>query len=385
MKSLLRRKLLVGGLATNILSMVGRNSSAEQKQLPEHLYPRPASSPGLPPASSTPLARCAARNSMYYGCAVNDQLYTDISFQNLVRRECTIIVSDSAMKFHALRPAPDVFDFRRASQDVDFALENGMKIRGHTLVWHRSTTPWFEDQLRTSRRWTAFEQHVRTVTAHFQGRIFGWDVVNEPFSRAADDVGGLRPSIFLECLGPTFIDVALSVAHDADPASKLYINDFFFAQPGEGTRRKMSAALNMAESLLGRGVPLHGLGLQGHLFTDAMIPREERVNFFRAIKALGLELVVTELDVHDPIPRASIAKRDEAVAGSAADFLESLAEAGGPAGILTWGLTDRYSSNNQRANRLGGPQRPLPFDSMLQSKPLADTIREALQCGYSEG
>ena len=65
-----------------------------------------------------------------------------------------------------------------------FAHEHGMKVRGHTLVWHRQTPAWvFQDssgakaspELLLAR----MKNHIAHVVTHFKGSVYAWDVVNE--------------------------------------------------------------------------------------------------------------------------------------------------------------------------------------------------------------
>jgi endo-1,4-beta-xylanase len=103
---------------------------------------------------------------------------------------------------------------------VDWALSKGMKVKGHVLVWH-VTTPDFVRDMTSDQVREQVKRHIFTTMAHFRDRIKIWDVVNE--SLAPD--GTLANNIFLQKLGPGYIEQCFRWAHEADPSAFLIYND----------------------------------------------------------------------------------------------------------------------------------------------------------------
>lgn len=97
----------------------------------------------------------------------------------------------------------------------------------------------------------------RDIVGHYKGKVYSWDVVNEPF----DDSGNFRRSIWYNNLGESYIAEAFKLAHAADPSAKLYINDYNI----EAITAKSTAMYNLVKKLKSEGVPIHGIGIQGHL------------------------------------------------------------------------------------------------------------------------
>src|SRR5207302_7761217 len=108
-----------------------------------------------------------------------------------------------------------------------------------------------------------------TLVGRYKGRVSYWDVVNE----AIDDSGNLRNTIWLQVIGPDYIDMAFRWAHEADPAAKLLYNDY----SAEGLGRKSDAVYTLVRSLLQEGVPIQGVGLQSH-FTLSSPPKIDDIS-----------------------------------------------------------------------------------------------------------
>ena len=108
-------------------------------------------------------------------------------------------------------------------------------------------------------------EHIATVVGRYKGRVAYWDVVNE----AIDDQSNLRESVWRRVIGPDYLEIAFRLAHEADPAAQLFYDDY----GAEGLNRKSNAIYEIVQTLVKRGVPIHGVGLQGH-FTLTSLPAE---------------------------------------------------------------------------------------------------------------
>ena len=313
-----------------------------------------------------------------YGAAVqSDLLASDMAYRAAVIANCQLIVPEGELKWPQLRPARGEYRFEKADSLIDFARQNKIEVRGHTLAWYAGMPEWTAAIDSRAEAERELVDHIETVVSRYRGAIPSWDVVNEPLVDWPEDATSLRPSIWTKLLGPDYLPIALRATAAVDPDTQLVINEYDveFEGPRFAARRK--ALLQLLRSLRDRNVPLHGVGLQAHLFADRAIDRDGLQEFLAEIVALKLDVLITELDVIDFELPAKVSERDALVAGMAGQFLKSVCEVVRPRAILTWGISDRYTWVPMYFKRPDGmPNRPLPFDADLKRKPLFDVIEE---------
>jgi endo-1,4-beta-xylanase len=313
-----------------------------------------------------------------YGSAVrHDALASDASYRAAVIANCQIIVPEGEMKWPDIHPARGEYRFEKADALMDFARQNGIEVRGHTLAWYGGMPAWTAAIASRAEAERELVGHIETVVSRYRGAIPSWDVVNEPLVDWPQDATSLRPSIWTKRLGPDYLPIALRAAAAVDPDARLVLNEYDveFAGPRFAARRK--ALLRLLRSLRDADVPLHGVGLQAHLFADRAIDHDGLQALLAEIKALKLDVLITELDVIDYELPGKVSERDALIAGMAGRFLASVCDVVRPKAILTWGLSDRYSWVPTYFKRADGmPNRPLPLDADFRRKPLFDVIEE---------
>jgi endo-1,4-beta-xylanase len=226
------------------------------------------------------------------GAAVN--LRTIESQQDLLATHFNSITAENDMKFIEIQPEHGQFTFEKADKLAAFAKEKGMKMRGHTLVWHNQTPDWvFEDangeQVDRETLLKRMKDHIHTVMKRYKGTIFCWDVVNEAVTDEGPEL--YRPTKWLEIIGEDYIDKAFEFAYEADPDALLFYNDY-----NESNPHKREKIYKLVKSLVDKGVPIHGVGLQAHW--NLVNPSLEDIRTaIERYASLGLKLHLTELDV----------------------------------------------------------------------------------------
>jgi len=310
----------------------------------------------------------AGRRSFRVGVAVNAAaLRGDGQYADIVGREFNLVVPENALKMGPLRPAPDEFDFSDADGIVAFAEQHGMAVRGHTLVWHRMLPEWFEKGCFTSEEVARIlRAHIQTVVDRYRGRIYAWDVVNE----AVDERGILRDSFFLRMLGPGYVADVFRWAHEADPDARLFYNDYEI----EAINPKSTAVYAMVGELCGQGMPVHGIGIQGHILVRPMLDFQSMAANVRRFRALGLDVEVTEADVRGRVPFSDNDLRDQAYVY--AELMRLCLDVSPCDAFLVWGVTDRYSWVPEA---FVGEGAPLLFDDAGCPKPAYYAVQDALQ------
>jgi endo-1,4-beta-xylanase len=234
------------------------------------------------------------------GAALNPAQYheRDERAAELVRTQFNTITPENSLKWERVHPRPGEFTFQEADRFVEFGTAAGMFMVGHTLVWHSQTPRWvFQDAeggpLDREALLERMRDHIHTVVGRYRGRIHGWDVVNE----ALNEDGTLRRSPWLEIIGQDYLEHAFRFAHEADPEAELYYNDYSLENAP-----KRAGAVALVRKLQAAGLPVHGIGTQGHYKMDWPTPAQVDSTIV-AFADLGVHVMITELDV-DLLPPA---------------------------------------------------------------------------------
>lgn len=293
-------------------------------------------------------------------------------------REFNMVVAENQMKIDATEPNKGNFTLGGANDLINFANNNNMVVRGHTLVWHSQVPSWISsDGKKNDKKWTKdqlleiMRNHINGVAGTLKGKVREWDVVNE----CLDDNQGiiwsnpsaytLRSSVWNDVIGEEFIEQAFRMAHEADPEAELFLNDYgveFMGQP------KAEALYNLAKKLVEKNVPIHGVGLQCHITTGELNARKLKDNIHR-YQELGLKCIITELDIAQADTKA-----DDAAERQAEDYcatiMAALSEENCPT-VLIWGLVD---SDSWRKDG-----NPLIYDSSVKPKEAYYAVHAALR------
>lgn len=343
------------------------------------------------------------KGAFLVGAALNPAEFTEADARSdaLIKAQFNTITPENVLKWALIHPQPDSYNFDLPDQYISFGEKNHMFIVGHNLVWHNQTPTWVfqDDKGNPVDRETLLKrlhEHIYTVVGRYKGRIKGWDVVNEAL---AED-GTLRQTPWLKIIGEDYLAKAFQYAHEADPQAELYYNDYNLENED-----KRKGALELLRKIQAQGVPITGVGIQGHYHMDS--PSNEQVDAaITAFSKLGLKVMITELDV-DVLPLAmqylgadvtvfaelqpklnpyatglpdavqqALAQR---YAGLFGVFLKHRGEL---VRVTFWGVTDGGSWLNNWPVK-GRTNYPLLFDRSGKPKPAFDAVIRA-SAGQSE-
>ena len=334
-------------------------------------------------------AHAAAHGSLY-GCAVDvHALKTDPAYAVLIREQCGIVVAENEMKWAALRPTAETFRFDDADALVAFAEANRMKIRGHNLAWHRGNPKWFDTELTATNARKVLVTHIQTVMHRYAGRMHSWDVVNEAIDVKNGWPDGLRDTVWLRLAGEGYLELAFRAAREADPKALLTYNEYGIEAESSESEQKRTATLGLLRRMLDHKVPLDALGVQSHI--AAASPKGPTygaglTRFLSSVRALGLQVFITEMEVNDRALAVDIPQRDAAVAAAYKQYLDIVLADPAVRAVLTWGITNRHTWLNGEDSRADGqPERPLPFDSDYHATQAFIAIRDAFDSRSSQG
>jgi endo-1,4-beta-xylanase len=339
-------------------------------------------------AQAVALRRLAAERGLVYGTTISAaQINNDQVFVDLVLQQAGLVVAENDMKWQDMdRGEQGKDDYGPADTVAAFALENDLVLRGHNLLWYYRTPNWFFDLATRQDQERAVVEHIQRLAGRYRGMIHSWDVVNEPIEPKDGRPDGLRTAVFLETLGPEYLDLAYRVARETDPSARLVVNEYDVEldTPDQETRR--TALLSLLERMQRSGTPVDAVGIQAHLSCSGSPPfSPSRLRRFLAdLAGLGLTIQITELDVTDENAPADPVMRDHLVADTYSRFLDAALDEAAVKVVVTWGLSDRHSwivrreTNESKWRSDGVLPRPLPFDADLKPKPACEAIANAL-------
>ncbi|MFD7990338.1 endo-1,4-beta-xylanase [Streptomyces mexicanus] len=310
---------------------------------------------GPPPAhaAESTLGAAAAQSGRYFGTAIASGKLGDSAYTSIASREFNMVTPENEMKIDATEPQRGQFNFTAGDRVYNWAVQNGKKVRGHTLAWHSQQPGWMQS-LSGSQLRQAMIDHINGVMAHYKGKIAQWDVVNEAF---ADGNSGARRDSNLQRTGNDWIEVAFRTARAADPSAKLCYNDYNIEN---WTWAKTQAVYSMVKDFKQRGVPIDCVGFQSHFNSGSPYNSNFRTTL-QNFAALGVDVAITELDIQG------------ASATTYANVVNDCLAVSRCLGITVWGVrdTDSWRSGDT----------PLLFNGDGSKKPAYTAVLNALNGG----
>jgi endo-1,4-beta-xylanase len=311
----------------------------------------------------------AASRGLLYGAATQRSILAgDPQFAAAFAQQCGMLVPENELKWDFIRPTPETYNFDSADWLYNFTQQHQMKFRGHTLAWNKALPPWFNSYANPENARQLLLGHIGTVVGRYAGKMQSWDVLNEAIEPGDKRPDGLRSSPWLELLGPEYIDMAFYAAAEADAKALLVWNEIHMEF--NWARANRQALIQNLQRRIKRGVPIHAVGLQSHLWANVPSYGDDFPIFLQELVDMGLKIMITEMDVMESYIPGPVETRDKVVAGIYYDYLSTVLSHKSVVAVLTWGLSDRYTYLTKYKPRSdGGPVRPLPLDSNLNPKP----------------
>ena len=319
------------------------------------------------------------------GVAVNLRNVTSPEQMALIAKEYNSITAENDMKVGQIHPAEGVWNWGPADCIANFCRKNGIKLRGHNLCWHSQFADWmFKDKKGKDVTKEVFykrlREHIHTVVNRYKDIIYCWDVVNEAMADQAMGWPGrpanpYRESTLFKLCGDEFIAKAFEYAHEADPNALLFYNDYNECDPGKRDR-----IYNMVKKMQEQGVPIHGIGMQGHY--NIYGPSEEEIDAaITKYSQLVKHIHVTELDIRTNTEMGGQLRFSRGEAKPLQPYISTLQEDQYARifrifrkhkdvidNVTFWNLSDRDSW-------LGVNNHPLPFDENLKPKRCYSVIK----------
>ncbi|MEN8906279.1 MAG: endo-1,4-beta-xylanase [Clostridiales bacterium] len=326
----------------------------------------------VPPSIQEDIPNLFEQYQEYFpiGVAVPSSSLENELQSSLIKKHFNSITAENDMKPSYMQPTEGEFFYDTADNYVNFAKQNNMRLRGHTLIWHRQLPDWFfvdEEGNDVSREVLLgrMEYHIKTLITKYGDSVESWDVVNEAIDEYSDD--GMRDSKFSEIIGNDYVEMAFTYAKEAVEENNLNVRLFYndYNYPSESQDRTQ-AIYDLVSDLVDKGL-VDGVGYQGHigLYTPAAYFDQS----MEKLSQLGIDIEITELDmrVNDSL-LSSITK--ETLIRQAYKYQEIMevikSYSTQVTGVTFWGLKDDMSWLNYIDG--GRIEAPLLFDKNYQAK-----------------
>ena len=310
----------------------------------------------------------AYKDYFMIGVAVNQRNVTNAQQMALIKKEFNSMTCENDMKPEPTEPREGQFNWENADRIADFARANGIKLRGHCLMWHSQIGQWmYNDNPTKEVFYQRMKNHIQAVVSRYKDVVYCWDVVNEAMTDDPKADDPYRQSPMYKLCGDEFIAKAFEYAHEADPNALLFYNDYNECDPVKSQR-----IYNMVKKMKDAGVPIHGIGMQGHY--NIYGPTEKEVDdALNLYKKVVKHIHVTELDIRvnaEMGGQLRFSREGAAVTDSVKQHLaDQYARVFGVFRkhkdvidcVTFWNLGDRDSW-------LGAANYPLPFDTDYQPK-----------------
>ena len=325
------------------------------------------------------------------GVAVNKTNISDPAQTAIIKKQFNSVTAENAWKPGEIHPKEGVWNFGLADSIANFCRENGIKMRGHCLCWHSQFADWmFTDKkgkpVKKEVFYERLREHIHTVVNRYKDVVYAWDVVNEAMAddgRPFEFVDGkmvpaspYRQSRHFKLCGDEFIAKAFEFAREADPTGVLIYNDYSCVDNGKRER-----IYNMVKKMKDAGVPIDGIGMQGHY--NIYFPDEEQlekaINRFKEIVNI---IHITELDLRTNTESGGQLRFARGEAKPQAPYIGTLQEDQYARlfkvfrkykdvikNVTFWNLSDKDSW-------LGVNNHPLPFDENFKAKRSLQIIRD---------
>lgn len=338
-------------------------------------------------AAQPDLAAIASVNGLAFGSAYDREIFSDSAYANLIATTCAVGSIENSLKFDWLRPYGPDPDWSAADALVAFAGEHNLACRGTALIWNDWPPAWLKS-LSSAECAAMMDRHIDETVARYAGKVASWDVVNEPFFPPHGEDGGYRAGPWLAAMGPDYIPRAFRRAAAADPGAQLVLNEAFCEQFDDLGNSIRPLFLNEVKRLQDAGVKISAVGFEAHL--KPYLPQDDAAfaEYLHQIAALGVDILITELDIDDSHMPDDIATRDRMVTDRVSGFLAHVLPVPRVTSLICWHLSDKYSwyagadwyadMVDDAGGTPGRPVRSHLFDAELNPKPAAYAAADQL-------
>jgi endo-1,4-beta-xylanase len=228
-------------------------------------------------------------HEFWFGCAISDGIFNgraseeDVKmYKQIFLQNFNSAVTENAVKWPGIERRKGEVNYSLVDAMLAWTEENNIPLRAHNLFWgiERFIQPWVKE-LSDKELEATLKNRAETVTARYKGRFAEYDLNNEM----------IHGNYYEDRLGPDITKKMALWAQEGDPNIKLYLNDYDIL-----TGNKLAEYMAHIRGLLGQGVPIAGIGVQGHLHAESF-DRGELKRSLDSLAKFNLPVKITEFNM----------------------------------------------------------------------------------------
>ena len=276
-------------------------------------------------------------HEFWFGCAISNGFVSSSmpendrkKYEEIFLKNFNSAVTENAVKWGNMEPRKGEVNYAIVDGILNWTKNHQIPLRAHNLFWGipRFVQPWVKELTDDELRQT-LQNRAETITKKYKGQFAEYDLNNEM----------VHGNYYEDRLGPDVTRLMAQWAHQGDPEAKLYLNDYDIL-----TGNKLADYMAQIRKLLAQGVPIAGIGVQGHLHTDTF-DRNQLKSALDSLGLFGLPVRITEFNMPGQRSKYHIEKittmtpEEEALrAREMVDYYKICFAHPAVEGILMWGF-----------------------------------------------
>lgn len=229
------------------------------------------------------------RHEFWFGCAIPDGMFNGFAskadvdqFREKFLENFNSAVTENAVKWPSMERRKGEVNYAVVDAILQWTEANNLPLRGHNLFWgiEQFIQPWVKE-LSDNELEKTLKNRAETVTARYKGRFAEYDLNNEM----------IHGNYYADRLGADITKKMAQWAYNGDPDVKLFLNDYDIL-----TGKKLPEYMAQIRSVLKQGVPIAGIGVQGHLHAETF-DRDQLKNALDSLAKFNLPIRVTEFNI----------------------------------------------------------------------------------------
>jgi GH35 family endo-1,4-beta-xylanase len=229
------------------------------------------------------------RHEFWFGCAITNSIIGSsmpendlIQYKEKFLKNFNSAVTENALKWGNMERQKGVVNYTIVDGILKWTEENHIPLRGHNLFWGipGNVQPWVKALDSTELRQT-LQNRAETITKRYKGRFAEYDLNNEM----------IHGNYYEDRLGPEITKLMAQWAHYGDPDAKLFLNDYDIL-----TGNRLADYMTQIRKLLKQGVPIAGIGAQGHLHSETF-DRKQLKDALDSLAIFKLPIRITEFNM----------------------------------------------------------------------------------------